>query len=352
MRAATGNALESALTATASATSLRDVGEHVLPHLARAVGASAALLYRYDDEGRLTPIAGALAGEIHHYASHYLDIDPIQQFPRRLDARPRVVHATRHVDKRSYRRSAAYGEFYAPFELEHLVCAWLTHVPYGSPGMTGLLFARPPSGEDFASSHHALLARALPALAATAARAERLRDLDLQKEALEALVGATDGPARLVLSPAGKVIWASPACERLLGAARGPSLETIRNAVTRANEQACTLTVRLGSDTVRIHLAHVRAASGAPLLLVELERDRTEKSAPGGEIAQRFGLTRAEAAVLAIMCEGLGNAAIAARLFVSVETVRTHVGRVLSKLGARSRTEAVVLARGAPIRHV
>jgi DNA-binding CsgD family transcriptional regulator len=350
MPAAKANALESALVATASATSLRDLGEHVLPHLARAVGASATLLYRYDDGGRLTPIAGALATEIHHYASHYLDIDPIQQFPRRLDARPRVVHATRHVDKRSYRRSAAYGEFYAPFELEHLVCAWLTHVPYGAPGMTGLLFARPPSGDDFASSHHALLARALPALAATAARAERLRDLDLQKEALEALVAATDGPARLVLSPAGKVIWASPACEKLLGGVRGASLDAIRTAVRSANGAACALSVRLGHETVRIHVTHVSASSGAPLFLAEIERERTERVDPAAEIGQRFGLTRAEAAVLAIMSEGLGNAAIAARLFVSVETVRTHVGRVLAKLGARSRTEAVVLAGGVRIR--
>ena len=53
--------VESALTATASAMTLRDVGEYVLPHVERAVHASAALLYRYDDDGRPVAIAGTIA---------------------------------------------------------------------------------------------------------------------------------------------------------------------------------------------------------------------------------------------------------------------------------------------------
>jgi DNA-binding NarL/FixJ family response regulator len=43
---------------------------------------------------------------------------------------------------------------------------------------------------------------------------------------------------------------------------------------------------------------------------------------------------------MAQLVDGLGTAAIAARLHVSVETVRTHVRRVLAKLGLESRTQA------------
>jgi len=57
-------------------------------------------------------------------------------------------------------------------------------------------------------------------------------------------------------------------------------------------------------------------------------------------------LSGRESEVLNLMAEGLGNAAIADRLVLGVETIRTHVAAVLRKLGARDRTHAVVLAYG------
>jgi NarL family two-component system response regulator LiaR len=56
-------------------------------------------------------------------------------------------------------------------------------------------------------------------------------------------------------------------------------------------------------------------------------------------------LTPRELEILGLIAEGLSNKEIAERVFVSENTVKTHVSRVFDKLGARRRTEAVQLGK-------
>ena len=58
-----------------------------------------------------------------------------------------------------------------------------------------------------------------------------------------------------------------------------------------------------------------------------------------------IGMTPRELEILELMAAGLSNREIAARAFVSENTVKTHSSRVFDKLGARRRTQAVQLGK-------
>jgi len=106
-------------------------------------------------------------------------------------------------------------------------------------------------------------------------------------------------------------------------------------------------------DVPADQLAHaIRvAAAGEALLAPSVTRRlitafarQAPPEAVGARVAGLADLTERETEVLTLLAEGLSNAEIAARLFVGEATVKTHVARILTKLGVRDRVQAVIAA--------
>ncbi|WP_203579320.1 response regulator [Microbacterium hibisci] len=97
-----------------------------------------------------------------------------------------------------------------------------------------------------------------------------------------------------------------------------------------------------------VHAVRV-VASGDALLAPSVTRRMIEHFAArrprAGRAATVLGeLTEREREVLTLIGRGRSNSEIAADLFISEQTVKTHVGKVLAKLGARDRVQAVIFA--------
>jgi DNA-binding NarL/FixJ family response regulator len=90
------------------------------------------------------------------------------------------------------------------------------------------------------------------------------------------------------------------------------------------------------------------AASGEALIEPSITRRLIERFALGDPTATPptvlDALTDRERAVLRLVARGMSNAEIAADMIIAETTVKTHVARILTKLGLRDRVQAVVLA--------
>ena len=184
---------------------------------------------------------------------------------------------------------------------------------------------------EFAARDARWLARLPPALEAIAER----RPLP-HETMLERLLESVARRPTIALDRSGRPFWISPQARELLPPQGVP--ETLAEAARNLAVLAPPAVRALDLHGLHAELFLCRDS----VVLVELAP--AEAPADLTPLAARYGLTRAERDVLGALSLGLSNAEIARRLFLSVNTVQTHLQRILRKLGVSSRLRAALLA--------
>jgi len=173
--------------------------------------------------------------------------------------------------------------------------------------------------------------RALAALAGLTVVAE------LEPAAAEA-AGLPADVAVVELGPEGDGLEAVRALAR-----SGPVLAVLWSASQAREALAAGAGGVLRRDGLGERLGPAVSAIASGLLVVDpVLSEAVLRPAPAAALVDP--LTPRETEVLALVVEGLGNRAIAARLGISEHTAKFHVNAILSKLGAQTRAEAVALA--------
>src|SRR5947209_3674835 len=109
-------------------------------------------------------------------------------------------------------------------------------------------------------------------------------------------------------------------------------------------EELCTAVRAVARGQVLL-----QASSAAQLLAglhaPEPQDTRASRGASLSPEVEKMGLTARELEVVRLIAQGYSNTEIAAELFVSDATVKTHINHIFSKLGARDRSQVIVKAR-------
>jgi DNA-binding CsgD family transcriptional regulator len=337
------------------ALTLKDLGSSVMPLFEDLFDTSNSLLYRCDNTGKLVKFGGTMEEAHYRYTDLYYSSDPMQTLLRRLNLW--ITNGPRYPEWKKFLRLPVYHDHARLHEVDNYIHIRLNEFGHHEPGMAGMLFARSARQPQFNDHDELILARVLPALESLTRRDARIEE-QLRSHSFVEIMLDLDLRPKIALDTSGKLLWASERAENLLKLRRGKrqvlpdvlvkaarqlGALTGTNPITIAPPSSIAIPQEQGTP-IRAELRLARTRTGSPFVVAEL--DLTYATPQLTDAADRFQLTTTETQVLGLLAKGLSDQEISRHLFVSMATVRTHVGHILDKLGVRSRVQAALLAHG------
>lgn len=329
--------------------SLNQLNERLVPELGRLLHASFVFAYRgvpaeQTIRAYLPPSTPDLISD---YFNEYVAECPLHRVKDRIEGE--VVPTTALYGHQRLARTRVYNELWRPWGFDHHVALRFDR-PEEGPELAalGIMVNRDVKRGEYTSAELRWLRSFAPALGNAMRRAARYDDLQDKLQTLEGLLRVrSDGTSQLVIGPRDQVVHAEvqpgdePAVD-LLRDPQHPVRAAARALFTGRDQELLVLEHHLqhgesGNEwQVGLQFAELPGAGQAWVLI------RLRPSLQPNHL----GLTPAEQTVLEALKDGLNNVEIGRRLFISPETVRTHLTRIYKKLGVRSRLEAVLKVQG------
>jgi DNA-binding CsgD family transcriptional regulator len=251
-----------------------------------------------------------------------------------------------YASRRELERLDLYHAVYRPLGITDQIS-----IAIPGPGQLTIGIAMGRERRGFSQRERLLLELLRPHLAAGRLREGREAALRDARAALEAASGAQER-AVVVLTPGGRIAWATSPARRLLrewfahnsGAILPEQLAswiaTTRSSAGQGAPAPAAGPLRLARGQRTLTVTRLGPSEPDGELLLALE----QHAVPAAEHLTRLRLTRREGEVLAAAARGLGEQGIAGELMISRRTVNKHLEHAYRKLNVSDRTQAIAAA--------
>ncbi len=315
------------------AGSVAEMRALVLPALRHMVAAEYA---SYNEVGPDHALIGIADPELPDWAyeaweRHWTQNPLVQRHASTRDSRP--YQWTDVVEPKEFRRTQLFAELYRPLGIDHQISFVL---PSPANLTIGLALSR--GGGRFSEPEREMLDLARPHLIQAYRNAQVKDALSALLDDVRRGVDAT-GQGVVVVAANGLVSFASARAAALVARSSAGELREGEAVPPGLIEAEHTSMLQLeGRDALLVRCVGGLEA-GSKVLLLEPAR---QSLAP--DLLEGLGLTPREAEVLAWLARGAETPEVASQLGISTRTVQKHAQAIYSKLGVRSRAQAVATA--------